>query len=587
MTDFIRKLLPVLAALLPAALASFSVSAACGEPATPIHAVQGSGERSPLVGERLTIEGILTQDARYPDGFDGFYLQQADAETDNDPRTSEALFIYTQKPAGKPGERLRVTGTVKEYHGLTELVSVTDLQVCGQGELPKPIEVTLPWSQHPESLENMRVRITQPLTVIEHYNLAVFGELVLAATDQITATEYLPPGPQAVAQHQRNLQHRITLDDGLGIRNPRPIPWPPGGLSHSNTVRAGDTVRGITGVLDYRFGQWRIQPSGSPRFETTNPRPPAPAPATDGAMRVMTLNLQNYFNGNGQGGGFPTARGAQTLKQFQAQNQRIATAVEQADPDILAVSELENDGYGEHSSIAELTRTLGPDWRFVATPGEDGTDAIRTALLYRSDRVTPQGQANRLQAGTFARQSRPPVAQLFRKPHSSDTVRVVSPHLKSKSCRNAALANADQDDGQGCFNHRRTRETEAILNWLANLPAPDHLAGTLIAGDLNSYARETPLQRLEAAGYQSLVHHLHPCTPDQCQHHSYRFKGEKGSLDYILASEELLPHVVKARAWNINADEPRALSYQQIPDSTAPWRGSDHNPILTDIRLGE
>lgn len=561
--------------------------ATCGESATAIHAIQGTGPKSTRAGDTLTVEGILTRDARYPDGFKGFYLQQADTDTDNNPATSEALFIYTRKNTGKPGQKLQVTGTIKEYHGLTEMVSVQDIQVCGNGKMPAPIGVTLPWSQDPESLENMRVRFVKPLTVIEHYNLAVYGELVLAATDQITATEHLPPGPRAVARSKHNQQQRVTLDDGFAIRNPVPTPWPPGGLSRNNSVRAGDTVSDLNGILDYRFEQWRIQPTGRPRFQQTNPRPAAPAPPKGKAIRVMALNLQNYFNGDGQGAGFPTPRGAKTLTQFQIQNQRLASAIKQASPDILAVSELENDGYDEQSSIAELARTLGQDWRFVATPGEDGSDAIRTALLYRSRRVTPTGPANRLQAGTFAHQSRPPLAQRFRTERAGPSLRVVVSHLKSKSCRNATSTNTDQGDGQGCFALRRTREADAILEWLAALPASGNLAGTLIVGDLNSYARETPLQHLQAAGYQSLVHLFYPCTPEQCQQHSYRFQGQKGSLDYALASDRLLSGVLNAQTWNINADEPRALSYRRITAGNTPWRASDHNPVITDIRLGQ
>lgn len=589
MTDFTRTLVLSLATFLPGAFAPLPASAACGEAATPIHTIQGSGPQSPRAGDTLAVEGILTRDARYPGGFDGFYLQQADAETDNNPATSEALFIYTRKNTGEPGQRLRVTGTIKEYHGLTEMASVDNIQVCGKGRMPEPIELTLPWPQNPESLENMRVRFVGPLTVVEHYNLAVYGEVTLAAGDQITATEYLAPGPEAFARGIRNRQQRVTLDDGSGTRNPKPVPWPPGGLSRSNSVRAGDTVSELTGILDYRFGQWRLQPIGTPQFNTTNPRPSAPAPPADKTVRVMALNLQNFFNGNGRGGGFPTDRGAQSAEQFRIQSQRLATTIKQAAPDILAVSELENDGYGEHSAIADLARTLGQHWHFSATPGEDGSDAIRSALLYRSDRVIAVGSAHRLQSGTFARQSRPPVAQLFRmaQDEESQALRVVAPHLKSKSCRNAGVANADQNDGQGCFNQRRTREAETILDWVSAFPKDNNLAGTLIAGDLNSYAREEPLRRFEAAGYRSLVHHFHPCTPEACQQHSYRFKGEKGSLDYLLASEALLPQVAKARAWNINADEPRALSYQQMSGNNTPWRVSDHNPVITDIRLIE
>jgi len=559
----------------------------CGDPATDIHRVQGSGARSPLEGKTVTVEGVLTHDARGPDGFRGFYLQQPDAETDNDPATSEALFIYTRKDEGQPGQQLRVTGTVKEYHGLTELVNIQKLSVCGPGELPQPIKLALPWPRPPEALENMLVRFPEPLTVVDNHNLARYGELALAATDQITPTEHLPPGPRALARTRDQNRNRVLLDDGRAVRGPNPIPWPPEGLGYQQTLRAGDTVTGLFGILDYRFDQWRLQPARTPEFHTGNPRPKPPTPPAANTVRIMALNLHNYFNGDGQGGGFPTARGAETLVQWHSQKARVTATVQRVSPHILAVSELENDGYDKASAIAELSQSLGSQWRFVATSGGDGEDRIRTALLYRSDRVMPEGKGQRLQSGPYAHQGRAPLAQDFRLPGQNEVLRVVVAHLKSKSCRNADGPNTDQSDSQGCYNSRRLRETQAILGWLEALPKKPQLAGTLIAGDLNSYAREAPLLRFEAAGYQSLVHRLHPCTPGECNHHSYRFQGRKGSLDYLLGSETLLDRVTAARSWNTNADEPRALGYTELPGGQGPWRASDHNPVFTDIRLGQ
>lgn len=552
-----------------------------------MHQVQGSGASSPLAGQTVTVEGILTQDSRHSGGFGGFYLQQADTETDQNPATSEALFIYTRLTKGKPGQRLRLTGTVKEYHGLTELVDVGKLTVCGAAPLPRPIDVSLPWSQPPESLENMRVRFSHPLTIIDHYNLAIFGELTLAATDQVTPTEYLAPGPEARRQSQRHQQHRVLLDDGQSVRNPDPVPWPPTGLDNPHTLRAGDTVAGIEGILDFRFGQWRVQPDRQPRFKRVNVRPEAPAKPSGANLRVLTLNLENYFNGDGQGGGFPTARGAKNLNAFQYQSRRLAAAILASDPDILAATEMENDGYGSNSALAELARQLGSNWAFIATPGQDGSDAIRNVLLYRSDRVTPAGAASRPDSGRFSALDRPPIAQVFQLTGNHQTVRVVVPHLKSKSCRNARTANTDQHDGQGCFNHRRVQAANAILAWLDTLPQPDTLAGTLITGDLNSYAQEAPMQRFYNGGYTSLLHHFHPCDAERCEHHSYRYQGEKGSLDYALASGNLLPSVIRAQSWNINADEPRALAYDQPTGRSVrgPWRSSDHNPVITDLKM--
>lgn len=131
------------AALLLLAATPASAGGDCGDPFTPIARIQGEGERSPLVGQPVTVEGVMTLDARGDGGLQGFYLQQSEAEADDNPRTSEALFVYTRRPGGQPGTRLRLTGEVREYRGLTELANVQTLILCGPAPLPEPLPLEL------------------------------------------------------------------------------------------------------------------------------------------------------------------------------------------------------------------------------------------------------------------------------------------------------------------------------------------------------------------------------------------------------------------------------------------------------------
>ena len=179
------------------------------------------------------------------------------------------------------------------------------------------------------------------------------------------------------------------------------------------------------------------------------------------------------------------------------------------------------------------------------------------------------------------------MAQVFRPINSDQALRVVVPHLKSKACRGASGPNRNQDDGQGCYSHSREQATRAIIRWTNILPNPNSLSGTMITGDLNAYARETPLQLLEAAGFINAVRHIHDCTNTSCKHTSYSYQGRSGTLDYSLVSNGLLPQIVGARTWSINSDEPRALGYKgpvTVPTGQ-PWRSSDHNPVITDLSL--
>ncbi|EMP54667.1 extracellular nuclease [Marinobacter santoriniensis NKSG1] len=584
---FFRALLAA-CLIFPGTSSALAATPPCGDRFTPIHAVQGSGARSPLEGKLVTVEGILTLDSRNPGEFQGFYLQQADNETDDDPDTSEALFVYTRRSAGSPGKRLRVTGRVREFHGLTELADINSLRVCQDAPMPRPVTLSAQDPGRFEAFENMRVDVPAAMTVLDTRNLARYGEVTLGSTDTIVPTEYLPPGPSAARKLASIHNGQLVLDDGRAVRQPRPIPWL-GDPGHGRaTLRSGDTLQDLGGILDFRFKRWRLQPIGTPNLARTNPRYPPPArPPGEKTVRVVALNLNNFFNGDGQGGGFPTARGARSESELQKQQKRLVTALGQSDGDILAVTELENDGYGANSAINQLGHALGPAWDFVRTPGRDGSDAIRTALLYRADRVVPTGRPQRLTSGPFRDWGRPPVTQSFRRLGGQPSVRIVVVHFKSKSCRHAEGADRDQNDGQGCFAHRRTREAKAVTAWLDDLPPETDTSGTLVTGDFNSYSRETPLTVFRERGYRNEVAHRHPCKPEDCDHYTYRFRGLKGSLDHALVSPGLKARVIGTATWLINADEPPALGYRGVAADRVdgPWRSSDHNPVITDLRL--
>lgn len=567
-------------------------SARCGQPFVPIPRIQGEEGPSPLRGQTVITEGVITLDLRHPEGFAGFYLQQDDASASSPglPQpASRALFVDTTRAVAKPGHRVRLEGTVSEAYGLTRLAGVTRFTDCGLAALPEAVPLSLPLPEQLDfrQLESMRVTLAKPLAITDSYDLGRYGELVLAPEVQPVPTQILEPGPEAAQLYNQQEQQRLRLDDGRRTRNPRPVPYPPPTLSSTHPLRIGDRIFPLTGVLDFRFGHWRLHPEEAPGFLQSHPRPePIPRPAPH-HIRVMAFNLENYFNGHGDGSGFPAPRGAATHEVYQAQRARVTAAVRAADPDILAVMELENDGDGPRSSLAELTAALGKPWRFIPAGNHSGRDAIRVAFLYREGRVEPVGPLRSLAEGAFARGNRPALVQDFRPGGQGSAVRVVALHLKSKSCRNATGADRDQQDGQACFAGLRTRAVTELTDWLETLPRPQDLAGTLLAGDLNSYARETPLQVLATQGFTNLVPGHSPASGS-----SFRYHGRVGTLDYLLADAALLPAVTQAWIWAINAEEPRLWSVHETrppeppaltPDQASPWRSSDHNPVIVDL----
>ena len=108
----------------------------------------------------------------------------------------------------------------------------------------------------------------------------------------------------------QNNRSRIILDDGDGRQNIDPTRYPQGGLSASNTLRVGDTLPGSPAIMDFRFSTTGSSRSArSPGTTPTRGRLPL---SLGGDLKVASFNVLNFFNGDGLGGGFPTARGANT-----------------------------------------------------------------------------------------------------------------------------------------------------------------------------------------------------------------------------------------------------------------------------------
>src|SRR5690349_18623076 len=101
---------PFRVAQLAAALA-LVLPAAASAAVTPIHDVQGNGMASPLAGQVVTVDGVVTGVTD-----DGLFLQSAAADADADPATSEGVFVHTgSRPDDEifVGDRVRASGTVE------------------------------------------------------------------------------------------------------------------------------------------------------------------------------------------------------------------------------------------------------------------------------------------------------------------------------------------------------------------------------------------------------------------------------------------------------------------------------------------
>jgi predicted extracellular nuclease len=578
----------------------------CGGPATAIASLpRRSGSGIAEMG-RITVEGVVV--GVFQAGLNGYFLQSGIGEDDGNERTPEGVFVELSETVAAPkvGERLRVAGKWSRSDDRAAstwaLREVDQVQRCDDSTLPPVVELSAPpadWA----SLSGMRVRIPGPAVLSGNESLLRYGEATIAFGDTrlYAATEQKRPGPSARQAEQDNRQRSLLLDDGRGGEYARNLWWLPQPVSAQAPYRAGSLLHGLEGVIDHRHGRWRLQLLRPAASVQQAPRPEPPARA-EGSVRVASFNVLNFFNGDGSGGGFPTERGAASPDLQQRQRSKLVAAMRQLDADVIALMEVENDGFGADSAVAELAAALaGParrgsasiPWQAVRPDGLDqvGRDVITVGLVYRADRVEPVGPARTLAVAPFDDHSRMPLAQTFRPLAGSSEARpfvVVVNHFKSKGgCNDADEANTDQGDGQACYNAVRVDSAQALADWLASDTDGVGADATLILGDLNAYRREDPIRALTQAGYRDLL--AVADDPGLPPPHSFVFQGQAGLLDHALAGKALVDRVVGAGVWSINADELPEFAYDGDSRSgrrlysADPWRSSDHDPVWVDL----
>ena len=558
----------------------------CDAPTVTIGSVQGSGSASSMAGTTVDVEGVVTGDFQVG-GFSGYYLQDSG---DDDAATSDGIFIFA--PSGldvSSGDLVHVRGAVSEFNGLTE-ITVGTAEACDSGlQLPEPVALQLPASDEVrEPLEGMRVTLPQSLAVGDLFTYARFGELSLGVHRQFQPTAVVEPGsPERTALITQQLAERIWLDDGRSNQNPDPAIHPDGGVfTLDHAFRGGDLVTNATGVLDYRFDTWAVQPTQGADHQAVNTRAANPVPEVGGTTKVASFNVLNYFTTLG-------SRGANDAAEFARQEAKIVSALAAIDADIVGLIEIENNGDVAVGTLVDaLNDEVGEGtYDFISTDVL-GTDAITTALIYKPSEVAPTGTHAVLDSSVdpdFDTDfNRPALAQTFTDLQAGGEVTVVVNHLKSKGSDCDDVGDPDLGDGAGNCNVTRTKAAKALSKWLAGDPTGQGAGNELIMGDLNSYDKEDPIDAFRAAGYTDLVREF-----QGEEAYSYVFDGQLGYLDYALGGTSIVDRVTGAEPWHINSDEPSLIDYDMTfkkpaqdalfaPDE---WRSSDHDPVVVGLDL--
>lgn len=261
--------------------------------------IQGNGQFSPFDGVVVDTTGVVTL---FTTNGNNCWVQDPDG--DGDDATSDGIFVSGCAfadigPVPNVGEFIRIIAEVEEQQfgtnlPLTRLRSVDLIEVQSSGNLlPDAVELEdLPnesvvggidfW----EPLEGMRVSVRNAPVVAA---TSRFGEFaILSKDDAKPSSGFFPQAQQVLIRSLGNNEvdynpERILVDDAT--------------LPESIVVMPKDRMRHLVGVVDYTFGNYKIQPDA---FEVKTHRLPAiPVSHRDGDVGdtvITTFNVENLFD---------------------------------------------------------------------------------------------------------------------------------------------------------------------------------------------------------------------------------------------------------------------------------------------------
>ena len=607
--------------------------------AATIPEVQGTGASSPLVGQPVVTSGVVTAVPRF---LYGFYLQTPGSGATAG-AASDGLFVYFPQGSGaitvRPGDHVRVTGTVAEFAGATQVES-SEAEV---EQLAEPAEPATPYAGEwpatdaaKEALEGMLVDVTgERFTVTNTYSTSQYGEVGLARGDRplIQPTEVVDAQDRAgiAAVVADNAARAIVLDDGSNTDYTRAGDLTPPYVSNTAPVRVGARATFTEPVVLTQGGSpsaptYRFQPTTSvsgPDYQATSPavfedtRTAAPE-EVGGDVSVASFNVLNYFttlgdadddnvgdggcqaftdragDGNNVRGGCDQ-RGAWDPQDLARQQEKIVSAINTLDADVVGLMEIENSavlgeepGEATRTLVAALNLAAGRE-KWAANPASAELpptaemDVISNAIIYQPAVVERVGEARALgdqsAAGQAFDNAREPLAQVFRPVGGGTDFLFVVNHFKSKG------SGTDDGTGQGNANPDRVAQARALAAWVPTIADDTGTEAVLLAGDFNAYAMEDPLQELYAAGYTDTE------SASATEEWSYSFSGLSGSLDHVLANDAAMAAFTGVEIWNINSGEALAMEYSRFNahatdfHQPGPFRSSDHDPVKVGLDL--
>lgn len=575
-----------------------------------IEEIQGTSFESPLVGEQVKdVKGVVTA----VNGSVGFWIQST--TPDNNPRTSEGLYVYGGAGMVKAGDDVTVAGKVTEYRPggvdngnltTTELGNV-NVQVNSSGNaLPEPVLIGSKGHVPPaqviqlgdpgnvetagltlkpkknaldfwESLEGMRIQENDAKAVGP--TETSYGEtpIVPANTKDVTWT---PDGGVLYRSYDTPNAMRLILSDAL---------LPKGSVAPANT---GDTYQGVTaGVLDYNFGNFTLMATQAGQRQNGGTKRDVAAPPNKKQAAVATFNVENLAPSDPQ-------------TKFDRLAGQITTNL--ASPDVLAIEEIQDNTGATDDGTVDSTQTTdkliaaikaagGPSYKaewINPVNDQDGGQPggnIRSVFLYRSDRgMTFVPKAGGTSTNSVAVTGKGKWASINYSPGRIDPTNsawddsrkplvgeflwwgkplfVVANHFASKGGDDPLMGRYQQPERSS--ETQRHAQATAVRGFIDELLKANKQANVIVLGDLNDFNFSETASIVKGSGKTALTDLIDTLPVNQ--RYSYDYQGNSQVLDQLLVSPAL------AKKYDYQVVHTNSQFYDQ---------DSDHDPQVVKLQV--
>ena len=551
--------------------------------AVEIWEIQGSGTASPLEGQVVTTaSNLVTAVAR-----SGFFVLTPPERSDGDPATSDGIYVYTGgDPGVAVGDLVDVTGTVQEYHGMTEIAGSPTVVVLSSGHvLPPPVDLDAddpsPDDPPPENVleryEGMVVRVRSGTVTGPARDDGVFW--AVAREGRAFREPGIPwPGREGLPVWDGNPEVFQVDPFGLGSP-PQAAPLAP---------FAGRPITTLQGPLVFTWDWYRVWAS-TLDTEEEDPSPVPVRPRRPGEITVATQNLWRLVDDDDDPLTYDDPPVALTLEERLGKFSPWIREV-LGSPEVLAVQEVENLATLE--ALADRITLDDPSVTYTAwlVEGNDpgGIDVgFLTRETFQVDGLTQLGadETFEFDGGLFTLWDRPPLLLRGRYTGNGEpfTLALVVVHLRSMN---------GIDGADGAFvREKRYRQSLWLAGAVQRIQEDEPSVRLVVLGDFNAFeftdgwvdvlgqvtGAPDPLGALLPPGDvvdPHLTNRVLAVPPTE--RYSFVHEGTAQVLDHVLTSTALEGWVRGAEFSRGNADAPEGFAEA----TEVPLRCSDHDGLV-------